>query len=124
MTENLKDTSEKLKYPNKSHEDSMIECYNSGEKVACKLLENRVNWLYISRYMLLSEGFIREYQGLVCWESISMHQALSKKFIREFKDKVEWYYISDKQIDCSRFYHRLYCTDPVILLLVSSNNSK
>ena len=58
---------------------------------------DKVDWNWVSRYQILSEEFIREFQDKVNWDRISVHQILSEEFIREFQDKVIWDQISSYQ---------------------------
>ena len=55
-----------------------------------KKLIDAGNWLAVSCYKGLSEGFIRENKDKVDWTNISYYQKLSEEFIREFQDKVNW----------------------------------
>jgi len=57
----------------------------------------KVNWIYISIFQKLSEGFIREFQNEIDWHYVSHCQELSEDFIREFEEKVNWEYISRYQ---------------------------
>ena len=50
-----------------------------------------INWGTISRYAILSEEFIREFQNEVDWIWISRLQLLSDEFLLEFKDKIDWH---------------------------------
>ena len=50
---------------------------------------NEATWHEISRFYILSEDFIREFQDKVDWIGISKYQTLSEDFIREFKDKLK-----------------------------------
>ena len=59
--------------------------------------QNRVNWGYISVNQKLSDGFIGEFKNKINWTYISYHQNLSKNFIRKFANKVDWIYISNNQ---------------------------
>ena len=56
---------------------------------------DKVNWWAISRSQKLSESFIKEFKDKVNWWNISVYQKLSEEFIREFSDKVYWSYISE-----------------------------
>lgn len=58
---------------------------------------NEIDWGYISRYQVLSEDFMREYQYKINWRYISAYQMLSEDFIREFKDKINWIFTSHYQ---------------------------
>jgi len=51
---------------------------------------DKVYWLNISRFQTLSEGFIREFCDKVLWVDICCCQSLSEEFIREFIDKIDW----------------------------------
>ena len=48
------------------------------------------DWIYISKYQVLSEKFIEKYKDLVDWLYISRYQILSEEFIKKYKDKVSW----------------------------------
>lgn len=56
-----------------------------------------VNWVYISKYQMLSEEFIRDFSYYVDWKLISKYQKLSENFVREFKHQVDWKRISKWQ---------------------------
>ena len=58
---------------------------------------DEVDWDNISKYLMLSEDFIREFQKKVDWDYISKYQKLSEDFIRELQNKVDWDYISEYQ---------------------------
>lgn len=57
-----------------------------------------VNWNYISKYMILSEDFIREFKDKVYWYNICENQTLSEDFIKEFSNYVNWAKISYYQL--------------------------
>ena len=57
----------------------------------------RLDWEYVSEYLVLSEEVIREHSDKVDWGCISFCQKLSEEFIREFSDKVNWRLISGFQ---------------------------
>jgi len=76
--------------------DIVFSDENDIEK--CKQeFSNKVNWVSISIYQLLSEEFIREFANRVNWHNISIFQKLSEEFIREFANRVNWNYISVDQ---------------------------
>ena len=52
--------------------------------------QNRINWYEVSRCRRLSDKFMREFQDMLYWRTISYHQKLSEDFIREFKDLIHW----------------------------------
>ena len=56
-----------------------------------------LEWCRISEHNVLSEEFIREFQGKLSWGAISEFQKLSEGFIREYKDKMFWYNVSKHQ---------------------------
>ena len=70
---------ERLEYLNK-------ECYTNYTSL------DEVDWVYISKYRILSESFIREFSDKLDWGWISEYQTLSEDLIRDFKDKVDWLY--------------------------------
>jgi hypothetical protein len=84
---------------------AIVKFYNLGieiPKMATKKFRkefcDKVDWVHISWYQNLSEGFIREFADKVDWDYISCCQKkLSEGFIREFADKVNWEYISRYQ---------------------------
>jgi len=53
------------------------------------LLQEFIDWEHISKYPILSESFIREFQNKVTWYDISQYSTLSESFIREFQNKVK-----------------------------------
>lgn len=69
-----------------------------------KYFLKNIKKLHISKYLKLSETFIREFQDRVDWEWISYCQILSEDFIREFQEDfsgrgicVDWKWISRNQ---------------------------
>ena len=53
--------------------------------------QDKVDWLYISKFQTLSEDFIREFKDKVWWRNIFVEQKLSEDFILEFKDEAYAY---------------------------------
>ena len=66
-------------------------------------------WHKISKFQILSEDFIREFQYRVDWNSISKYQKLSEDFIREFKDKIDWNNITTYQKLSEEFIREFQC---------------
>jgi hypothetical protein len=77
-----------------------------------------IDWNKVSRYGILSEDFIREYQDKVYWTYISEYQVLSESFMHEFKDRLSWWFISTYQILTEEFInnHLEYvCIDDILV---------
>lgn len=51
---------------------------------------NFINWSYISKNMILSDDFIREFFCVLDWKLLSQYQNLSDNIISEFKYKIDW----------------------------------
>ena len=62
-----------------------------------RTFQKKLSWTSICTKQRLSEDFIREFKNKIYWHSLSRYQTLSEDFIREFKDDVEWVPISKYQ---------------------------
>jgi len=62
-----------------------------------------VDWVIISKYFILPEDFIREFQDYIIWPYISNFQLLSENFMREFQNEIDWYWVSVSQILSENF---------------------
>uniref|UniRef100_A0A8D9E3B1 Uncharacterized protein n=1 Tax=Cacopsylla melanoneura TaxID=428564 RepID=A0A8D9E3B1_9HEMI len=67
-----------------------------------EFLRNNTSKLYkykevVSRYQLLSEAMMREFDYLLDWNILSVYQKMSEPFIEQFQDKVNWEYIFEHQ---------------------------
>ncbi len=78
--------------------EELIEYYHLNSSIEEFINKNdNKYWSVFSRYKVLSEDFIREFQDYVDWKEISWNQILSESFIEEFKEKVNWISICRKQ---------------------------
>jgi len=70
----------------------------------------------ISKFQILSEDFIREFQNNICWHNISYHQKLSEDFIREFQNKLNWKFLGHNNLSSSFIKEFQYKIDKYYLL--------
>lgn len=74
----------------------MISKYLILSEVFIRKHKYNVDWFNISKYQCLSIQFIYEFQLYVNWEIISQIVDLPEEFIRLFKNKIHWKYILKK----------------------------
>jgi hypothetical protein len=53
-----------------------------------ELLQDKINWSWVSYSQILSEDFIRKFRSRVSFYYISRYQKLSEEFIEEFSDRI------------------------------------
>ena len=68
----------------------------------------RIDWDEISWSQTFSYSFIREFKDRVCWTGISYSHHLTEAFIEEFQEYVIWDVVAENQILSEQFVRRFH----------------
>ena len=110
---NIKNKLEWEKYydPTFDWDDYTLYTDNNLSEDFIREFQDKVDWLYISRFQTLSEDFIREFKDKVWWKNIFINQKLSEDFILEFKDEADacnyWTYAFEFQQLSEEFKNKI-----------------
>lgn len=61
---------------------------NSTKIINSSSVNDRIDWLAICRYQVLSEDFMRKFSKKLIWKEIKLHQKLSDSFKEEFRQQL------------------------------------
>lgn len=61
---------------------------SSTKTISSTSVNDRIDWLAICRYQVLSEDFMRKFNNKLIWREIRLHQKLSDSFKKDFKEQL------------------------------------
>ncbi len=61
---------------------------SSTKTISSSSVNDRIDWLAICRYQVLTEDFMRKFNKKLIWREIKLHQKLSDSFKEDFKKQL------------------------------------